>query len=484
MTVLWIAIGCVVGGVVAWLLASSRAAQARAEMQARNAAREAEIAGLLQRIAAQEETLFARSREFDERLREMVAVREAGEQARVELASLQARVAAEQRATEEKIQSLKDVETNLKESFQALAASALRQNSQQLMQLAKGELDKQQVQSANELAAKESAIESLLRPMQESLAKLSSHSHELEVKREGAYRDVLAEIQNMRSSHADLRKETQQLVAALRAPKVRGNWGEMQLRRCVEFAGMVQYASFEVEKFVRGEDQSIKPDLVVKLPNGRSIIVDAKTPLDAFLEASACEDDAQRSVHMAAHAARVKKHLDSLCGKAYWKQFPESPDFVVCFLPSEVLFSAALEQDPTLLEHSAEARVLLATPTTLIALLKAVAYGWKQSQIARDAQTIRDEALKVQSKLVGLHDAIVDLGKRLKGAAKAYDDMLVKVEGQGGLFSISRKLRELEIGERELPVLEPAAVELRPMTSDDWQGKLSLVAATEDGDEQ
>jgi DNA recombination protein RmuC len=347
------------------------------------------------------------------------------------------------------------------------------------MALAKGELDKQQMESAKDLAAKESAIEMLLKPMQESLAKLSTHSQNLEVKREGAYREVLAEIQNMQKSHTDLRKETTQLVAALRSPKVRGNWGEMQLRKCVEFAGMVQYASFEVEKFVRGEDASIRPDLIVKLPNGRSIIVDAKTPLDAFLDASACEDEVLRSGYMAAHAARVRKHLDALCGKAYWKQFPESPDFVVCFLPSEVLFSAALEQDPSLLEYSAESRVLLATPTTLIALLKAVAYGWKQSQIARDAQLIRTEALNVQSKLVGMHDAIVELGKRLRSAGKAYDDMLVKAEGRGGLFSISRKLRELEIGEQELPVLEPAAVQLRPMTSDEWQGRLSLVAATE-----
>lgn len=337
------------------------------------------------------------------------------------------------------------------------------------------------MESAKELAAKESAIEMLLKPMQESLAKLSTHSQNLEVKREGAYREVLTEIQNMQKSHLDLRRETTQLVAALRAPQVRGNWGQMQLKKCVEFAGMLQYASFEVEKFVRGEEVSIRPDMVVKLPNGRSIIVDAKTPLDAFLNASACEDETQRSQFMKAHAAQVRKHLDALCGKAYWKQFPESPDFVVCFLPSEVLFSAALEQDPSLLEYSAESRVLLATPTTLIALLKAVAYGWKQSQIARDAQLIRNEALNVQSKLVGMHDAIVELGKKLRGAGKAYDDMLAKAEGRGGLFSISRKLRELEIGEQELPVLEPAAVQLRPLTSDEWQGRLSLVAAESEG---
>jgi DNA recombination protein RmuC len=477
MTILWFVVGCAVGGVIAWLIGSSRFQGARAAAEARVMGRETEVAGL-------RDGIVAKDRVIEEKVREVEAQRGAAEAARLEAGRLLERLEAEQKAAEEKIRALVDVETSLKTSFQALAADALDANSKRLMALAKGELDKQQMESAKDLAAKESAIEMLLKPMQESLAKLSTHSHELEVKRASAYSEVLAEIQNMQKSHVDLRRETTQLVAALRAPQVRGNWGQMQLKKCVEFAGMVQYASFEVEKFVRGEDVSIRPDMVVKLPNGRSIIVDAKTPLDAFLNASACEDEARRLQYMAAHAAQVRKHLDALCGKAYWKQFPESPDFVVCFLPSEVLFSAALEQDPSLLEYSAESRVLLATPTTLIALLKAVAYGWKQSQIARDAQLIRNEALNVQSKLVGMHDAIVDLGKKLRGAGHAYDAMLAKAEGRGGLFSISRKLRELEIGEQELPVLEPAAVQLRPLTSDEWQGRLSLVAAESEGVEE
>jgi DNA recombination protein RmuC len=477
MTIVWFVVGCAVGGVIAWLIGSSRFQGARAAAEARVMAREAEVAGLREGVAAKD-------RVIEEKVREVEAQRVAAEAARLEAGKLLERLGAEQKAAEEKIRALMDVEASLKTSFQALAADALDANSKRLMALAKGELDKQQMESVKDLAAKESAIEMLLKPMQESLAKLSTHSQNLEVKREGAYREVLAEIQNMQKSHVDLRRETTQLVAALRAPQVRGNWGQMQLKKCVEFAGMLQYASFEVEKFVRGEEVSIRPDMVVKLPNGRSIIVDAKTPLDAFLNASACEDEAQRSLYMKAHAAQVRKHLDALCGKAYWKQFPESPDFVVCFLPSEVLFSAALEQDPSLLEYSAESRVLLATPTTLIALLKAVAYGWKQSQIARDAQLIRNEALNVQSKLVGMHDAIVELGKRLRSAGKAYDDMLIKAEGRGGLFSISRKLRELEIGEQELPVLEPAGAQLRPLTSDEWQGRLSLVAAEGEGAEE
>ncbi len=471
--IVWFVVGCAVGAVVEWVLINGRVQGARAVAEAQLTARDAETARLRELIAGNERALAAKDQE-------LTAAREASGTAREEVARLSAKMLAEETATSDKIKALTAVETSLKTSFEALAASALDANSKRLVALTKGELDKQQAGAANELTKKERAIATMLEPMQESLARLSLHSQELEVKREGAYQSVLSEIQNIQRSHLELRKETTQLVQALRAPKVRGNWGELHLRRCVEFSGMLEHASFDVEKYVKGEDAAIRPDLIVKMPNGRSIIVDAKTPLDSFLDASACEDEILRVMHLKAHAGRVRKHLDALCGKAYWKQFPESPDFVVCFLPSEVLFSAALEQDPSLLEHSAASNVLLATPTTLIALLKAVAYGWQQSQIARDAELIRDEALKVQSKLAGMHAAIVDLGKKLRGAGEAYDDMLTRAEGQGGLFSISRRLRELKIGEKDLPELAPAAIHLRPLTNDGWQERLSLVAASED----
>lgn len=340
-TLLLLLVGCLVGLAIGWLMARSRAEAVSAGARELLRAREEEVAGVRTTLGARES--------------ELAVERSAGAAAREEAAALRAQMLAEQRSGEERLQALVDVEKNLKTSFEALAASALDANSRRLMGLAQAEMGRQQAEASKDLAAKESAIQLLLKPMQESLERLSSHSQQLEVKREGAYRDVLAEIQNIQRSHTDLRRETTQLVQALRAPKVRGNWGEMQLRRCVEFSGMVQHASFDVERFVRGEDISIRPDLVVKLPNGRCIVVDAKTPLDAFLEASACEDEAQRHVHLGSHAARVRKHLDALSGKAYWRQFADSPDFVICFLPSEVLFSAALEHDPTLLEHSAAA---------------------------------------------------------------------------------------------------------------------------------
>jgi DNA recombination protein RmuC len=452
--------------VVAWLIAHGSAQGANAELAA------------LRKLADEKDRSLANKEE------ELKTEREASKTAGEELAGMRAKL----EATGEKIQALMDVEKRLKDSFPALAASALNANSEHLMQLSKQQLDKQQSDAVNKLSEKESAIGNMLKPMQESLAALSTHSQNLEVKREGAYQSVLTEIQNIQRSHTDLRKETTQLVAALRAPKARGNWGELQLRKCVEFAGMVQYASFDVERFVRGEDASYRPDLVVKMPNGRTIIVDAKTPLDAFLDASSAEDVVIRTAKLVAHAARVREHLKDLSSKGYWRQFVDSPDFVVCFLPSEVLFSAALEQDPSLIEYSASSGVLLATPTTLIALLKAVAFGWQQSEIAQNANKIRDAALAVYGKLAGIYEDFIDLGNRLKAAGGCYDDIVTKIDGRGGVFSIARKLRELGIGEKDMEDSKKGGIKaigltLKPMEAEDWQPGLTLAADAEKSSE-
>jgi DNA recombination protein RmuC len=466
MSVVCFAVGLVAGAVVAWLIAHGSAQGANAELAA------------LRKLADEKDRSLANKEE------ELKTEREASKTAGEELAGMRAKL----EATGEKIQALMDVEKRLKDSFPALAASALNANSEHLMQLSKQQLDKQQSDAVNKLREKESAIGNMLKPMQESLAALSTHSQNLEVKREGAYQSVLTEIQNIQRSHTDLRKETTQLVAALRAPKARGNWGELQLRKCVEFAGMVQYASFDVERFVRGEDASYRPDLVVKMPNGRTIIVDAKTPLDAFLDASSAEDVVIRTAKLVAHAARVREHLKDLSSKGYWRQFVDSPDFVVCFLPSEVLFSAALEQDPSLIEYSASSGVLLATPTTLIALLKAVAFGWQQSEIAQNANKIRDAALAVYGKLAGIYEDFIDLGNRLKAAGGCYDDIVTKIDGRGGVFSIARKLRELGIGEKDMEDSKKGGIKaigltLKPMEAEDWQPGLTLAADAEKSSE-
>ena len=364
--------------------------------------------------------------------------------------------------------ALEEAKSSLSETFGTLAAQALHQNNEVFVTFAKQELGKHRQDAVTQLESKEKAIETLLKPVGEALTKLQRDTHELEVKREGAYGSVLTEIKNIQTTHESLRRETNQLIQALRAPKVRGNWGELQLKRCVEFAGMVEHASFDVEVFVRGEETSIRPDCVIHLPNQRTIVVDVKTPFDSFLDATKATDENIRSVKLAAHASSVRQHLSLLSAKSYWKQFKDSPDFVVCFLSSEVLFSAALEQDPSLIEFGSNSNVILATPTTLIALLKAVAYGWQQVEITRNAIAIRNAAEKLYAKISTTGDYFDKVGKALTNAVKHYNSLVGCVEGRDSVFSIARKMHDLSIGRDEL--VETAMLEsvTRELKGSDW----------------
>ena len=366
----------------------------------------------------------------------------------------------------------------LTDTFKALAAETLQSNNEQFLGLANRQFD-----------AKQESIDKLLQPVKETLGKLNEQTQQLEVKREGAYRDVLAQVENIQKTHEGLRLETNQLVQALRAPKARGNWGEMQLKRCLEFSGMVEHCSFETEKFVRTlEDVAQRPDAVIHLPNERMIVVDAKTPLEAFLAAMSATDEIERIRLLRSHAAQVRTHLTQLSSKQYWQTLKNSPDFVVCFLPSEVLFSAALEQDPSLIEYGSSGNVILATPTTLIALLKAIAYGWQQTEITRNAIAIRDIAAALYDKLTKAQDTFVKLGNALSSTVKQYNSLVGTVEGRGGIFTQSRKLHELGVGAEEVPQVAEVEAPIRQLQSDDWQSPdaseaLALAAEAEDATE-
>ncbi len=362
----------------------------------------------------------------------------------------------------------------LTDTFKSLAGDILKENNAQFLGLAN-----------RELSAKEESIEKLLSPVRETLGKMEAHAQQLETKRAEAYTEVLTEIKNIQRTHETLRLETTQLVQALRAPKARGNWGELQLKRCVEFAGMVERCSFDVEKHMKGNDQdpAQRPDVVVQLPNGRAIIIDAKTPLDAYLSAMSATDEIQRTIYLKAHAAQVRTHLTQLGGKQYWQRFQNSPDFVVCFLPSEVLFSAALEQDPSLIEVGSQLNVILATPTTLIALLKAVAYGWQQMEITRNAIAICKAGEELYKKLGGTQVYFTRLGNALNSSVKQFNDLVGAVEGRGSVFSLASKLHGLKIGQDEIPEVLPIDSATRGLQSDHWDEPLALAAAEEGSEE-
>ena len=412
----------------------------------------------------------------------------AGAREQVEQALANERKLAEvrEKAQEDKYTQMR---ADLDKAFADLASKALRDNNVSFLTLAKNELGGQTNEAKLTLEAKELAIQNLLKPLSDALIALDAQAHAMENTRTGAYSEVKALVENMQKSIPAsidaLKSETAQLITALRAPKTRGNWGELQLKRCVEYAGMVQYCSFSEQVTARDEDDKmLRPDMTIQLPNGREIVVDAKTPLDAFLDASGAADPAAQMLRFAAHAARVKAHLKELSGKAYWKQFEKAPDFVVCFLPSEALFSAALEADPSLIEFSAQNHVVMATPTTLIALLRAVEFGWQQSEITKNAKAIHEMGRRIYEKLVVAQGHVTKLGNALSSSVDYYNKFLGTIEGKGGVFSYGRQLGELAHTDGELAEIVKLQPDVREMESPEWsQPGLALAAGADENGE-
>jgi DNA recombination protein RmuC len=403
-------------------------------------------------------------------------LQEAKTQLTGKLAAAEANVSAE---AAKYTQMKADIET----VFGDVAARALSANNQSFLTLAKRELGSQSEAAEQALAAKETAIKNLVDPLGVALKSLDDQTRAMETMRAGAYAEVQTMVKNIQTtiptSLDALKNETAQLITALRAPKTRGNWGELQLKRCVEYAGMVQYCSFNEQISARTEDDKmLRPDMTIQLPNGREIVVDAKTPLDAFLDGGNADPAAQK-VRFDAHALRVRTHLKELSGKAYWRQFEKAPDFVVCFLPSEALFSAALEADPSLIEFSAQNNVVMATPTTLIALLRAVEFGWQQSEITKNAKAIHETGRKIYDKLVAAQGHFEKLGNALRNGVDSYNRFLGSVEGKGGVFFHGRRLGELAHGEGELDELDKLNPEVREMESAEWSLPLLAIAAVD-----
>ena len=375
------------------------------------------------------------------------------------------------------------MQADIEKAFGDIAAKALSANSQSFLTLAKQELGGQSDAAKRTLEAKELAIKNLVDPLDAALKSLDAQTRAMELARSGAYSEVKTLVEGMQKSIPAsldaLKIETAQLITALRAPKTRGNWGELQLKRCVEYAEMVQYCSFSEQVSARDEDdRMLRPDMTIQLPNGREIVVDTKTPLDAFLDASGVTDAAAQALRFRAHAVRVKAHLKELSGKAYWKQFEKAPDFVVCFLPSEALFSAALEADPSLIEFSAQNHVVMATPTTLIALLRAVEFGWQQSEITKNAKAIHEMGQKIYDKLLVAQGHVTRLGNALGNSVDYYNKFLGTIEGKGGVFFYGRQLGDLAHSDEDLAEVTKLQPEVRELESQEWSQPVLAIAAS------
>lgn len=331
---------------------------------------------------------------------------------------------------EDRLSEVHKAQARLSDAFAALSADALKKNNESFLQLAQGALDQRQV-----------AISNVVSPLKESLEKVDGKIRELEASREGAYRALQEQVQILVESQHRLRAETENLSKALRAPTARGRWGEMQLRRVVELAGMLSHCDFDEQIQVTTDDQTIRPDMVVRLPGGKVIVVDAKAPLSAYLEAVETKDESKREALMQEHGEQVKRHITSLSKKGYWKQLRPTPEFVVLFLPGEIFFSAALSVKPDLIEVGVESGVIIATPTTLIALLRAVAYGWRQETLQENAQKMSELAHKLCERIEKMHDHFNKLGRSLRTSVDSYNQTLASLESR--VVPTARKMGEL-----------------------------------------
>src|SRR5665213_1815452 len=350
--------------------------------------------------------------------------------AQAETARLTAQLEHERTINQERAAGFEETRQQLTGEFARLSGQALQQNNEQFLQLADVKLKETREAAEGELAKRQEAIEQLLKPIGEQLGKYEVGMQRLEVERQRAYTTLTEQMKQLSTSHDQLQKETRSLVTALRAPQTRGRWGELQLRRVVEMAGMLERCDFD-EQVTSSTDQGrLRPDMVVHLPGGKNVAVDAKVPMQAFLEANEAEDETTRRMHLANHGRQLKAHVDALAKKEYWKQVDPSPEFVVAFVPGDPLLTTALEHVPGLMEHAVANHVLLATPTSLIALLRAVAYGWQQDAMAESAREVQQLGAELYQRLSVLGDHFAGVGKGLNGAVAAYNKAVGSLEGR------------------------------------------------------
>jgi DNA recombination protein RmuC len=376
-----------------------------------------------------------------------------------EIVALKMAQEKDQSHLEEKLSWVTQAEQTLRDTFSSLSVQALQQNNQQFLALAQSRFQELHIAAKGDLAQNQQNLTALLTPIKESLSKFDNTLQSVEKTRAGAYEGLTQQIKQLAEAERQLRQETHQLSSSLKSSQVRGRWGELQLKRVIEMAGMTNYCDFQEQCSIEGEEGArLRPDVVVRMSGGRQIVIDAKAPLSGFLKASEAADTETYTQHIKLHARQVRDHIVSLSRKAYWAQFQPSPEFVLLFLPGETFFSAALAADPELIEFGSKQQVILATPTTLIALLKTVAHGWQQQKIAEEARSISVLGRDLYNRLFTMGNYFGDMGKNLGKAVDSYNKGINALESR--VMVSARKLHDMEaVGtDKEIPLLNPLEV--------------------------
>lgn len=444
----------IAGGVVGWLWAASRTRRQQA----------ARLQDLERRLAAQEGSAatvreeLQRGRETVDRLQTELRAVSAGK------ADADARARESRASLDEQKRLLEEAKARLTEAFRALAADALKSSNEDFLRLAEQRFKTLTQEAAGELEARKTAVGALVQPLQQALDAYQHEARTLEEKRLREISGVGRQLTEVAQAQTALQRETSNLVNALRAPQVRGRWGEIALRKTAELAGMTKHCDFSEQESVQTEGGRLRPDMVVHLPAKRDIVVDAKVALNGYLEALEAANPEQREAALARHAQQVRMHVRRLASKEYWNQFPQAPDFVVLFIPGEAFFAAAMERDPELLQDALSSQVLIATPTTFIGLLLTAAYGWRQEQVAENAQRISELGRQVHERLAILIEHFAGVGKSLEKSVEAYNRAVGSLETR--VLPAARRFPELDSGSgKPIPGLDPIVQTPRVLVS-------------------